>query len=64
MLPDTIEHDARTSGMRREGSFAAVYSAVEKGASALGPLAFGLVLAGSARGRRRRVRRPCGSPRR
>jgi GPH family glycoside/pentoside/hexuronide:cation symporter len=46
MLPDTIAHDARRSGLRREGSFAAVYSAVEKTASALGPLALGLVLAG------------------
>jgi GPH family glycoside/pentoside/hexuronide:cation symporter len=44
MLPDTIDHDARSSGLRREGTFAAIYSAVEKGASALGPLAFGLVL--------------------
>lgn len=49
MLPDTIEHDARTTGMRREGSFAAVYSAVEKTASALGPLALGLVLSATAR---------------
>lgn len=48
MLPDTIEEDARISGMRREGTFAALYSAVEKGASALGPLALGLVLAGTA----------------
>lgn len=44
MLPDTIEHDARTTGLRREGTYAAVYSAVEKAASALGPLALGLVL--------------------
>jgi GPH family glycoside/pentoside/hexuronide:cation symporter len=48
MLPDTIEHDARLSGLRREGAYAAVYSAVEKAASALGPLALGLVLAGAA----------------
>lgn len=46
MLPDTIEHDARLSGLRREGAYAAVYSAVEKAAAALGPLALGLVLAG------------------
>jgi GPH family glycoside/pentoside/hexuronide:cation symporter len=44
MLPDTIAHDARSSGLRREGVFSAIYSAVEKSAAALGPLAFGLVL--------------------
>jgi GPH family glycoside/pentoside/hexuronide:cation symporter len=50
MLPDAIDHDAERTGLRREATFAAVYSAVEKIASALGPLAFGLVLeaAGSA----------------
>ncbi len=47
MLPDTIEHDARRSGLRREGSFAAVYSAVEKTAAALGPLVLGVALSGA-----------------
>jgi GPH family glycoside/pentoside/hexuronide:cation symporter len=46
MLPDTIEHDARRTGLRREASLAAVYSAVEKTAAALGPLLLGLLLTG------------------
>jgi Na+/melibiose symporter-like transporter len=44
MLPDAIAHDTTRTGLRREATFAAVYSAVEKLAAALGPLAFGLVL--------------------
>lgn len=49
MLPDAIEHDTVQTGLRREATFAAVYSAVEKLAAALGPLAFGLVLQLAAR---------------
>lgn len=45
MLTDTIELDARRSGMRREGIYAAMYSFVEKFASAFGPLLVGWVLA-------------------
>jgi len=44
MLPDAIAWDARNTGLRREGAYSAVYSAVEKAAAALGPLALGLVL--------------------
>lgn len=45
MLPDAIAWDTRNTGLRREGAYSAVYSAVEKAAAALGPLALGLVLA-------------------
>ena len=45
MLPDTIDHDARRSGLRREGVFTAGYSFMEKTAFALGPLLFGWLLA-------------------
>ena len=45
MLPDTIDHDARRSGLRREGVFTAGYSFMEKSAFALGPLLFGWLLA-------------------
>ncbi len=44
MLTDTIELDARRSGMRREGIYAAMYSFVEKFSSAFGPLVVGLIL--------------------
>jgi glycoside/pentoside/hexuronide:cation symporter, GPH family len=44
MLTDTIEFDARRSGMRREGIYAAMYSFVEKTAGALGPLLVGWIL--------------------
>jgi GPH family glycoside/pentoside/hexuronide:cation symporter len=44
MLTDTIDLDARRSGMRREGVFAAMYSFVEKTAGALGPLLVGWIL--------------------
>jgi GPH family glycoside/pentoside/hexuronide:cation symporter len=44
MLPDTMEYDYRTSGMRREGAFAGIYSLVEKGGFAFGPLIVGGLL--------------------
>ena len=44
MLPDTIEHDFHSTGLRREAMFSAVYSVAEKLASALGPFLLGLVL--------------------
>jgi sugar (glycoside-pentoside-hexuronide) transporter len=44
MLPDTIEYDRLTSGARREGIFTGLWSAVEKGATAVGGLLIGLVL--------------------
>ncbi len=44
MLPDTIDFDTQRSGMRREGSFTAGYSFMEKTAFALGPLIFGMML--------------------
>jgi GPH family glycoside/pentoside/hexuronide:cation symporter len=44
MLPDTIEYDRLTSGLRREGVFTGIWSAVEKGATAVGGLLIGLVL--------------------
>jgi GPH family glycoside/pentoside/hexuronide:cation symporter len=53
MLPDAIEHDYRCSGLRREATFAAVYSVAEKLASAVGPFLLALVLqaAGESGGR-------------
>jgi glycoside/pentoside/hexuronide:cation symporter, GPH family len=47
MLPDTIEYDRLQSGARREGIFTGLWSAVEKGATAVGQLAIGLVLEAS-----------------
>jgi GPH family glycoside/pentoside/hexuronide:cation symporter len=44
MLPDTIEYDRLNSGIRREGIFSGVWSAIEKGATAVGGLLIGLVL--------------------
>ncbi len=44
MLTDTIELDARRSGMRREGLYASMYSFVEKTAGAFGPLLIGWTL--------------------
>ena len=44
MLPDTIEYDRLISGARREGIFTGIWSAVEKGATAIGGLLIGLVL--------------------
>ncbi len=44
MLPDTIEYDRLSSGIRREGIFSGVWSAIEKGATAVGGLMIGLIL--------------------
>lgn len=44
ILPDTMENNTRTSGVSLEGTMAAVYSMVEKGTSAVGPLVAGLLL--------------------
>lgn len=44
MLPDTIAYDYLKSGARREGIFTGLWSAVEKGATAVGGLLIGLVL--------------------
>ena len=44
MLPDTIEFDRLNSGARREGVFTGLWSAVEKGATAIGGLLIGVVL--------------------
>ena len=44
MLTDTIEYDARVTGMRREGIYAAMYSFVEKLAAALAPFFVGWAL--------------------
>lgn len=43
LLPDTITVDHARTGLRREGLFAGAYSFVEKGASALGPMAVGII---------------------
>ena len=44
MLPDTIEHDAAQSGLRREGVFSGVWAAAEGTGMALGGLIAGSVL--------------------
>jgi len=44
LLPDTMAHNTRTTGLALEGTMSAVYSVVEKGTAALGPLLGGLVL--------------------
>ncbi|MEQ9112256.1 MAG: MFS transporter [Rhodospirillaceae bacterium] len=44
LLPDTIEHDFRRTGLRREGVFAGVYTTIEKFSFAFGPAVLGLLL--------------------
>lgn len=44
MLPDTMEYDARRTGLRREGVFAGLYSTMEKLAAAFGAGILGLIL--------------------
>lgn len=44
LLPDTMEHNTRTTGEALEGTMSAVYSIVEKGTAAVGPLIAGVVL--------------------
>jgi GPH family glycoside/pentoside/hexuronide:cation symporter len=47
LLPDTMDHNTKTSGLAQEGTMAAIYSMVEKGTAAVGPLIGGLVLEAS-----------------
>ncbi|WP_394762677.1 MFS transporter [Phenylobacterium sp.] len=47
MLPDTMEHDFRRTGLRREGIFAALYTTVEKLSGAIGVAAVGAMLGAS-----------------
>ncbi len=44
MLTDIINYDARVTGVRREGAYAAFYSFIEKLTAALGPLIVGVAL--------------------
>jgi len=44
ILPDTIEYDRRRTGINREGTYAGIYSTMEKLAAAFGPLVFGAYL--------------------
>ena len=44
MLPDTMEHDYRRTGLRREGIFAALYTTVEKLSGAIGVALVGTIL--------------------
>lgn len=44
LLPDTIEHDFRRTGLRREGIFSGVYTTIEKFSFAFGPASLGLLL--------------------
>ncbi len=47
LLPDTMEHNTKTSGVAQEGTLAAIYSMVEKGTAAFGPLVAGFMLEAS-----------------
>jgi len=44
MLTDIINHDGRTTGVRKEGAYTAFYSFVEKLTAAIGPLVIGTAL--------------------
>ena len=44
MLPDTMQYDFQTSGHRREGILAGVYTTVEKLSFAIGPSILGILL--------------------
>ena len=44
MLPDTMQYDYQTSGHRREGILAGVYTTVEKLSFAIGPSILGIML--------------------
>jgi len=44
MLTDTIEYDARITGVRREGAYTAIYSFIEKFTFAFGPLVVGVAM--------------------
>jgi GPH family glycoside/pentoside/hexuronide:cation symporter len=45
MLPDTMEHDFRLTGERREGLLAGIYTTVEKVSFSIGPALLGFILA-------------------
>jgi GPH family glycoside/pentoside/hexuronide:cation symporter len=45
LLPDAIEYDYALTGQRREATFSAVYSFMEKASFAFGPLIVGAILA-------------------
>lgn len=47
LLPDTIEHDFRRTGLRREGVFSGVYTTIEKGSFAAAAAVLGVVLTSS-----------------
>jgi GPH family glycoside/pentoside/hexuronide:cation symporter len=47
LLPDTMEYNTNSSGVSQEGTLAAIYSMVEKGTAAIGPLLAGLMLEAS-----------------
>jgi glycoside/pentoside/hexuronide:cation symporter, GPH family len=47
LLPDIMAHHTRASGVALEGTMGALYSVVEKGTAAVGPLLGGLVLQAS-----------------
>lgn len=47
ILPDTMAHNTKTTGIAQEGTLAALYSMVEKGSAAFGPLVVGLLLEAS-----------------
>jgi glycoside/pentoside/hexuronide:cation symporter, GPH family len=47
MLPDTIEYDFRTTGVRREGVYAGVWSTIETASAGVATLLTGLLLSGS-----------------
>lgn len=47
ILPDTMENNTKTSGVSQEGTLAAIYSMVEKGTAAIGPLVAGFLLEAS-----------------
>lgn len=44
MLPDTLEHELKISGVRHEGVMTGVYTTIERGSSALGVALAGVVL--------------------
>lgn len=44
MLTDTIEYDAKVTGVRREGAYTALYSFTEKFTFAFGPLVVGIAM--------------------
>ena len=47
MLPDAMEYDLQTTGVRREGAYSSAYAVIEKTGFAIGPGLVGLYLAQS-----------------